>query len=476
MSFIHDILDISLSAAPPQIQIEFPEILDAYFAKKNTEPEYEESIEEYTVRSGDSLSRIANRYRSSRNDNGITVQSIKNDNGLSNNTIHPGDVLRIHSREIIGESINFEYINKGSIGQEVYIVVETTNFRENVIKINIRQGVERVLAEVDSPIQVIQGGNPIVLIETNVGEFADSEDITNKDDFRDWAIVKIALQPNEANTQAWTDAIADTDDKKALLYLLIDAHSGNSEYDADRIVYYGRNPDEEGNPDTNTIRNYWLDMEGKWFELANVIAPWMEIARAELGVRERDRTGGGFERVEEYYRDGAGMTLHPINNAWCSSFANWVIIKTNEQKNTNYSHIPLGSSSNPSGANNWYHSTRYPGGNRIAPTSRPPYGAILVMQKTTGWQGHAAFVSNYEENGDTKIFDLLGGNQKHSVCVQRYIFRRSGSNYIYTSKGGTRFKLRGFVVPQEYNFDENDERYYEYQTEEQASIAADDGR
>ena len=33
------------------------------------------------------------------------------------------------------------------------------------------------------------------------------------------------------------------------------------------LVYYGKNPDEEGNADDDTTSNYWLDMEGKWFGL-----------------------------------------------------------------------------------------------------------------------------------------------------------------------------------------------------------------
>jgi len=45
----------------------------------------------------------------------------------------------------------------------------------------------------------------------------------------------------------------------------------------------------------------------------------------------------------------------------------------------------------------------------------------------------------------------LGGNQSHKVCVQKYEFTKSGSNYYYKS----RFKLLGFVVPKEYNYDEN---------------------
>ncbi|GEM_PF-6002567 len=113
----------------------------------------------------------------------------------------------------------------------------------------------------------------------------------------------------------------------------------------------------------------------------------MKIVWGELGVYERDKKNGGFDKVKEYYKDGAGQsTLHPIDNAWCSSFANWAIIKTNEKKGTKYSYIPLNSKiNNPAGAINWYNSARYPGGKRLGPTEKPPYGTLLIMKKKTGW-------------------------------------------------------------------------------------------
>jgi len=45
--------------------------------------------------------------------------------------------------------------------------------------------------------------------------------------------------------------------------LLIDAHSKNGI----TVIYNGRNPDKDGEPDDRTTPNYWLDFDGGWFEV-----------------------------------------------------------------------------------------------------------------------------------------------------------------------------------------------------------------
>ena len=61
--------------------------------------------------------------------------------------------------------------------------------------------------------------------------------------------------------------------------MLIDAHSKNNI----TFIYNGRNPDKDGEPDQRTTPNYWLDMDGKWFELkATTKAPWDGFCRARV--------------------------------------------------------------------------------------------------------------------------------------------------------------------------------------------------
>jgi len=39
--------------------------------------------------------------------------------------------------------------------------------------------------------------------------------------------------------------------------------------DGTPVIYNGRNPDKNGEPDPRTTPNYWLDMDDKWLELKN---------------------------------------------------------------------------------------------------------------------------------------------------------------------------------------------------------------
>ncbi len=79
------------------------------------------------------------------------------------------------------------------------------------------------------------------------------------------AIAKITIDPaNKEDLKSWNDRLENLEGKKTNLYLLIDAHSGNTDKE---VIYHGQNPDKDGKPDTSTKKNYWLDMDRKWFQL-----------------------------------------------------------------------------------------------------------------------------------------------------------------------------------------------------------------
>ncbi|CAA0223147.1 hypothetical protein NCIMB2158_410025 [Tenacibaculum maritimum] len=44
---------------------------------------------------------------------------------------------------------------------------------------------------------------------------------------------------------------------------MVDAHSPNNI----KVAYNGTNPDKNGELDQRSTPNYWLDMDGNWFEL-----------------------------------------------------------------------------------------------------------------------------------------------------------------------------------------------------------------
>ncbi len=95
----------------------------------------------------------------------------------------------------------------------------------------------------------------------------------NKDDY---AIAKIKLQ-SKGKLKLWNDKLKDLKDKKTKLYLLVDAHTDNSDLE---IEYHGRNPPlfkstyptPEATPKQNTERRqYWKDEDyygesfSKWY-------------------------------------------------------------------------------------------------------------------------------------------------------------------------------------------------------------------
>jgi len=216
---------------------------------------------EYTVKSGDSLGKIASA-------NGTTTANLIAINDsiteANKNDLKVGQKIKL-SKGNTKQKITFERLNKTTLGSDVYIVVETDKLQDKQILININQGKVKGIVEKDTAVKITQNDKETVLIEATVGEYAKDDKLSNKDDFKDWAIAKIKLAPKTKETlKTYTDEIKKLTDKKTLLYLLIDAHSKNDI----TVVYNGRNPDKDGNPDERTTPNYWLDMEGNWFELS----------------------------------------------------------------------------------------------------------------------------------------------------------------------------------------------------------------
>ncbi|WP_295841864.1 hypothetical protein [uncultured Apibacter sp.] len=216
--------------------------------------------------------------------------------------------------------------------------------------------------------------------------------------------------------------------------------------------------------DNSTYYNFLTGCKEKFnikFEI--LVAPWMEIVHKEEGVNERDKPYG-YNRVKEYYKNGAGQNLDPIKTAWCSSFANWALVETNKVKNTNYSFIPRNSNiNNPALAINFVNRQRYPGSTIISSNEKPPYGSILIIKKQNSSEGHATFVVNYTVESDGFTIIGLGGNQDNKVQKNSYKFKKVGKKYVHTTKAGTRLDHLGYVVPKEYIFNKDIQDYYEYE-------------
>jgi uncharacterized protein (TIGR02594 family) len=133
---------------------------------------------------------------------------------------------------------------------------------------------------------------------------------------------------------------------------------------------------------------------------------YLQCARNELGVKELSGKANA-KRVLEYHQ---ATTLKASSDdiAWCSSFVCWCLETT-------------GIKSTRSAAARSYLSW----GKRI---NEPTVGCIVVFQRgNSSWQGHVGFVVGWDKTSIT----VLGGNQRDSVCIQKY----------------PRSKVLGFRVP-----------------------------
>jgi murein DD-endopeptidase MepM/ murein hydrolase activator NlpD len=243
------------------LKIRHHKVLDAYFAERINTPQYKSSDEKEPVKhkvvSGDTLSKIAKKYST-------TVAKIKADNGLTSDTIYVGKTLSIGSqpkKEKIGDKVTFKSLKSANLGDEVYVVVKTLNLANKKVWLNVNQGKEKGVVEKDTPMTLQKEDKELTRPEAIVGAYAKDDKITNKTDFKDWAIFKITLGGKD--TKKEREALDKLKGKKTFMYLLIDAHSPNNV----KVVYNGKNPDKEGEPDKRNTPNYWLDIDGKWFEL-----------------------------------------------------------------------------------------------------------------------------------------------------------------------------------------------------------------
>jgi uncharacterized protein (TIGR02594 family) len=124
-------------------------------------------------------------------------------------------------------------------------------------------------------------------------------------------------------------------------------------------------------------------------------APWMKIAKAELGTKEIKGAKKNCTRILEYLKTVGEFKTD--ETAWCSAFANWVMQQAGIR------------GSGRATARSWLH---WGYG-----THHPEYGCIVVFERgNSTWQGHVAFYIGQEG----KHILVLGGNQGDAVSVHSY--------------------------------------------------------
>ena len=125
-------------------------------------------------------------------------------------------------------------------------------------------------------------------------------------------------------------------------------------------------------------------------------APWMRVARGELGVRSF-AAGSSNPRVTEYHA-GTNIAGYDDKASWCSSFAQWSLARAGI--------AGTGSAL----ARSWLAWGE--------PLDAPRHGCIAVLWRDDpqGWKGHVGFFVRFD--GDDVV--LLGGNQLEAVREHRY--------------------------------------------------------
>lgn len=458
MSSIHvyDPFNTACSFSPRDVPVETPHIIKAYFAQKKLTSNGQESTMFHTVGSGDTLGKLAREHNT-------TVQRLVDLNHIPNaNVIHDGQQLIIPTTVTTGNNVTFERITELPLNSEAYIVVETLHFREKTIKINIKQGVQDMLQSVDTTIEVEVEGERKAIIEAEISRFALDENPLNVDDLLDIAAIKIKFTAADDESNArWVELIRNSEEGYASVYLLVDAHTGNTDIPQRHFHYYGRN---EG---TNSLRNGWLDMDGSWFRLTSSRAPWMEVviteARAAGGVKETQSPLR--QMIEDKYHDYAERRTATAERAWCASFVSWVLGQ-------------LGLDNPKSVSSYEFIDTR---GEFFTKIDKPVYGAIATWADYTEahkrkYTGHVTFVfGKFSNSESTNRYLFLGGNQGDMIKVTDYdctgnIF------YCYKKSDGTKVyrKFMGYFMPNNYNVTAADELGSDdtYDSKESANLRA----
>jgi len=121
-------------------------------------------------------------------------------------------------------------------------------------------------------------------------------------------------------------------------------------------------------------------------------APWMKIAKGEIGQAEKAGEAENNPRIMEYLATTGKFKSD--ETPWCSAFANWVMVEAGEK------------GTDSALARSWLK-----WGEAI---EEPRYGCLVVFKRgKSTWQGHVGFYVRTE--GDKIV--VLGGNQSNTVSI-----------------------------------------------------------
>ncbi len=175
---------------------------------------------------------------------------------LEKNSYKKGDCIEI---PLIKPVVKFNKLTKVNFGKEVYIVIQTEHMPEREIKMNLKQGKEKVFANVGDPIYVTQNEQAIFKFTAIVGEFSKQKIVANAADFKDYAITKIKLESTDSDkNKEYKDALKKVEGEKTYLYIAMDAEPEDQNWFE---VKYEEVVDNRP--------NLWYYGEGNWLEIGD---------------------------------------------------------------------------------------------------------------------------------------------------------------------------------------------------------------
>jgi uncharacterized protein (TIGR02594 family) len=133
-------------------------------------------------------------------------------------------------------------------------------------------------------------------------------------------------------------------------------------------------------------------------------APWLNVAQAEIGVRENSLPGQHTQRILDYH---ATTTLKATTDEtpWCSSFVNWAMTQANV------------TGTNSAAAKSWMS-----WGRKI---DVPRTGAVVVIKKKNATSDSSTgsttgFHVGFYISSSTNSLRIFGGNQSDQVRYSNF--------------------------------------------------------
>ena len=412
----------SISASCPPLNILQQEVTQAYFAKREDEEQSKTTIKEHTTKAGETLSKIAKKYK-------VKTKDVKRTK--TTKYLQVGEIVKVTTKEKTGVKVKFTKLNKANVGEEVYLVVETVHLEEEIVNINILQGQEDVLEKKDQRVTVQQDDQDVTLIKSKVGNYRNEEEVTNKDEFVNYAIVKVKLQPRtEAKQKQWKDGLECAGEKKALLYLLIDVHTENSipDFKSEYVCYNGF----KSGKDDNNVPNHFLNEEDAWFEVRQLSLDidkgikWLDSIDITMSERKQ-----GEEFLTTYNNDSGNLRTDLTDEAEkqmdCSELVCRFLHKIGWSEK-----VKLLST-----AMLYSYAIKHPKQLKINDDEnyRPLKGDVFIWKSNSGGMGHTGVVVNYNEGTDvvTTVESITSNNLANENSKA---FQRENNKYYKFNFGG----------------------------------------